>query len=157
MNTPPDMPSGLTIFAIGVVIMTMFVLLLWAVNELPKKLRALMSRSGGGGGDSPAAPVSIPVSDTSIKPAPAPAAAPDIDAVNTGMPRVSRDITPDELVVLLAVLRGPDGKHRYTANAIFTLVGGNRNAVMETIRDVRSGPPAPVYRPLGDDKRPILT
>ena len=50
-TTPPDMPSGLTIFAIGITIMTAFVLLLWAVNVLPKKLRALMSRSGGGGGE----------------------------------------------------------------------------------------------------------
>jgi len=50
-TTPPDMPSGLTIFAIGIVILSIFLALLWAVNELPKKVRALMSRSGGGGGE----------------------------------------------------------------------------------------------------------
>ena len=43
-NTPADMPSGLTIFAIGFVIMLAFVLLLWAVNVLPGKLREIMSR-----------------------------------------------------------------------------------------------------------------
>jgi hypothetical protein len=35
---PNDMPSGLTIFAIGFCLMLAFVLLLWAINVLPGKI-----------------------------------------------------------------------------------------------------------------------
>lgn len=71
---------------------------------------------------------------------------PDIDAVNTDMPRLSRNITDNEMIVLLAMQRGKDGKHRYSANAIHTLVGGDRNTVMATIKELRAVPPPALFR-----------
>jgi hypothetical protein len=78
-------------------------------------------------------------------------AAPDMDAPNAGMPRVSRDITTSDEIVLLAVLRAPDGSYRHTANKIYQFVGGDRNSVLEKVREVRA---KPVYRPLTPDHRP---
>lgn len=73
-------------------------------------------------------------------------AAPDIDAENTDMPRLSRNITDREMIVLLAMQRGTHGKHRYSANAIHTLVGGDRNTVLATIKQLREVPPPALYR-----------
>lgn len=72
---------------------------------------------------------------------------PDMDAENPGMPRLSRAISDGDLIAFLAVVRGKDGKHRYTANAIFALVGGDRNAVLARIKEIRAGPPQAVYPP----------
>jgi len=78
------------------------------------------------------------------------AAAPDIDAENTGMPRLSNKLTDGEMVVLLSTQRGKDGKHRYSANQIHTLVGGDRNAVMARVKELRAGvPPAEYMQPDG--------
>lgn len=71
--------------------------------------------------------------------------APDMDAENPGMPRLSRTITDNEMIVLLAVQHGRDGKHRYSANAIHALVGGDRNTVMATIKELRATPPPAEY------------
>ncbi len=67
--------------------------------------------------------------------------APDIDAQNAGMPRISRNITDGELIVLLAVIRGKNGKPRFSANAIVSLMGGDRNAILERVRELRAVPP----------------
>lgn len=75
-----------------------------------------------------------------------PPAAPDIDAVNAGMPRLSRDITDNEMIVLLAAQRGKDKKYRYSANAIHGLVGGDRNTVLATIKSIRDVPPPAEFR-----------
>ncbi len=76
--------------------------------------------------------------------------APDIEAADADMPRVSRNITDSEMVVLLAAQRGKDGKPRYSANAIHTLVGGDRNAVLARIKELRAVAPPPEYmRPDG--------
>ena len=105
-------------------------------------------------------PVYIPVSETGIHadtsapiPAPADRAAPDIEAPNRGMdddgwqlPRVSRHISDGELIVLLAALRAPSGKHRFSANQIAALVGGNRNTVMARVKELRADAPL-VYPP----------
>jgi hypothetical protein len=64
-----------------------------------------------------------------------PKAAPDIDGVNSGMPRVSRDITSDELIVLLAVMRGKDRKPRFSSNQIHKLVGGSQRSACQSERD----------------------
>lgn len=74
------------------------------------------------------------------------AAAPDMDAENAGMPRLSRMISDADLIAFLAVLRGPGGKYRYSANAIFGFVGGDRNTVLARIKEIRDGP-KPVYPP----------
>jgi hypothetical protein len=76
---------------------------------------------------------------------PAAIPAPDMDARNSGMPRLSRDLSINDLIVLLSALRGPDGKPRFSANGIHSLVGGDRNTVLALVREVRSGPPAPVF------------
>lgn len=78
------------------------------------------------------------------------APAPDIDAANTDMPRLSRNITDNEMIVVLAMQRGKDGKHRYSANAIHALVGGDRNTVMARIKELReTKPPAEYFQPDG--------
>lgn len=56
------------------------------------------------------------------------------------MPRLSRTISDADLIAFLAVLRGPGGKYRYSANAIFGLVGGDRNTVLARIKEIRDGP-----------------
>lgn len=72
-------------------------------------------------------------------------AAPDIDAENTDMPRLSRTLGDGELIVLLAAQRGKDGKHRFSGNDIFKLMGGDRNAVLAKIKAVRATPPPAEY------------
>lgn len=94
-------------------------------------------------------PVSIPVSQYGMESGGmegAKDAAPDIDAGNTDMPRLSRTLTDSEMIVLLAAQRGKDGKHRYSANAIHTLVGGDRNAVLARVKELRAVPPPAVFR-----------
>jgi hypothetical protein len=160
-----DTPNGLLLFGIAFVLASLFVLTLWAVNVLPGKVRALLTpRDMSSANDAPAAPaadmepVYIPVSRYGMEPggmdAP-PSAAPDIDAQNTGMPRVSRDITSNELIVLLAVMRGPDRKPRFSANAIHTLVGGDRNTVMAKVKEIRNGPDAPVFPPRTPEQQQV--
>lgn len=112
--------------------------------------------------------VYIPVSQYGMEPSDmeiGEAFAPDIDAENTGMPRLSNKLTDNEMIVLLATQRGKDNKHRYSANAIHTLVGGDRNTVMATIKSLRDVPPpalfrqedgttAPASRPITGQRRP---
>jgi hypothetical protein len=71
-------------------------------------------------------------------------APPYMDAANDGMdgwelPRISRCIDDGELIVLLAALREPSGKHRFSANQIHTLVGGERNTVLARVKEIRAG------------------
>ena len=97
--------------------------------------------------------VSIPVSRYGMAaggmdshPAAPEAGAPDMDAENAGMPRLSRTISDADLIAFLAVLRGPAGKYRYSANGIFGLVGGDGNTVLARIKEIRDGPKT-VYPP----------
>ncbi len=61
------------------------------------------------------------------------------------LPRISRHLSDDGLIVLLAVQRAPDGKHRFSANAIYTLVGGSRAAVLNRIKAIREPSPEPQF------------
>ena len=61
------------------------------------------------------------------------------------MPRISRALTGQELITMLALQR-KDGKYRSSANKIAEYVGGDRNIVLRQIREVREGPPAPQVR-----------
>lgn len=77
-------------------------------------------------------------------------AAPDMGAADADMPRVSRNITDNEMIVLLSMVRGKDGNHRYSANQIHTLVGGDRNAVLARVKELRATtPPAEYMKPDG--------
>lgn len=94
-------------------------------------------------------PVYIPVSQYGMDAggmADASPPAPDIDAVNTDMPRLSRSMPDNEMIVLLATQKGKDNKYRYSANAIHTLVGGDRNTVLATIKAIRDVPPPALFR-----------
>jgi hypothetical protein len=94
-------------------------------------------------------PVYIPVSQYGMElPGMGDAApiVPDIDAENTDMPRVSSKLSDQEVIVLLAAQRGKDNKYRYSANAIHSLVGGDRNTVLATIKELRTVAPPALYR-----------
>lgn len=85
--------------------------------------------------------------------------APDTDAANAGTsgweaPRLSTRLTDTETVTLLAVQRGKDGKHRYSANQIHALIGGARADVLAQVREVRQDAPA-VFRPLSDEQQQL--
>jgi hypothetical protein len=90
-------------------------------------------------------------------------AAPDIDAANAGMdddsykpPRISTHLSDAEMIVLLAAQRGKDGKHRFSANAIHALIGGDRNTVLARVKELRSGTPA-VFTPLTPEQQEFRT
>lgn len=87
-------------------------------------------------------PVYIPVSHTSMETGGMERDTPDIDALNTGMPRLSRDITIEAEIAFLAVIRNPDKSYRHSANKIAELMGGDRNTVLATVKAIRSGPEA---------------
>lgn len=54
--------------------------------------------------------------------------------------------TRNEIIITLAMLRGDDNKHLFSANAIYELVKGPRAETMNLIREVREGPAPAVYR-----------
>ena len=102
--------------------------------------------------------VSIPVSGIGMGVAgiePETRAAPDMDAENMAKPRISRNLSNNEVIVLLSSLRGPDGKQRYSANAIYKFVGGDRNTVLALIHEVRDGPTQAVFPPLSPEQRDL--
>ena len=158
-NPPADMPSGLTIFAIGFVVMLAFVLLLWGVNVLPGKVREIMSRM-----QAPAKSVSAGLDQSvdqsvqtglDIQTTPALAsglntATPDMDAEQWPMPPISAYLTDNEFLVLLARQKTRSGGWRLSANAIVKVVGGDRTQVLKTVREVREGPAE--YKPLSAEQ-----
>jgi len=124
------------------------------VMSRPASMRRPRRRSG---------PVSIPVSGMPyqgggmvLDRTPLIAAAPDMDAPNASI-RL-RSLPEGDLLALLAVQRGADGKHRFSGNKIYALLGGDRNAVLDRIREIREGTPAqrPSYPKLADDKTRVL-
>lgn len=56
------------------------------------------------------------------------------------MPRISAYLSDNEVIVMLARLKLPDGKYRYSANKIVDTVGLNRNEVLDIVRQVRAAP-----------------
>lgn len=150
-----DMPSGLVIFLLGFGLLLTFVLFLWAVNTLPGKVRAVMSRPlAPAGSDSAALERSIDQSaPTSLQPQTTPASAsglndnpPDMDAENWPMPPISAYLTDSEFLIMLARQKTRGGGWRLSANAIVKVVGGDRTQVLKMIREVREGPAE--FRPL---------
>lgn len=71
---------------------------------------------------------------------------PDTTAVNTGTPqRTSTTRQSDaELVAYLAMARTPDGKERFSANAIAVIMGGTRSEVLDQVRAIRKLPMYPL-------------
>lgn len=70
---------------------------------------------------------------------------PDTTAVNAGTPhRTSSTRQSDaELVAYLAMARTPDGKERFSANAIAVIMGGTRSEVLDQVRAIRKLPTYP--------------
>jgi hypothetical protein len=136
----------------------------WAARQeqryTPRRY-VVLSSWGGDESESISDPVYIPVSNTSTPEPGMDTATPDMDAEKNEMPRLSRDITPTDELALLCVIRNPDGKHRHSANDIYKFVGGDRNKVMATIREIRGTPaPAEFRQPDGSTapaSRPVTT
>jgi hypothetical protein len=85
----------------------------------------------------------------------APRALPDTDVPGGGtLPRLSLRLSDSEMIALLATQRGRDGKHRYSANQIHTLVGGARADVLGQVRALRTDAPA-VFRALTDEQQQL--
>jgi len=170
-NPPADMPSGLTIFAIGFCLMGTFLLFLWGVNYLkgwrprdmssapaqpaaPKQSARLVvdqSAATSLAQQTSAAPTSglEPAADRGL---------PDMDAEQTGlaqweMPRVSRYLTDDEFLTMLAAQKLRDGRWRLSANKIVAMVGGDRTYVLGIIRQVREAPTE--FKPLTPEQQQV--
>lgn len=71
----------------------------------------------------------VPVPGTSIE-----------DGTDWQMPRISAYLTDNEFTIFLARQKLRDGKYRLSANKIHDAVGGNRNDVLEIVRQVRAVP-----------------
>lgn len=165
-----DTPNGLLLFGISFGVLLTFVLVLWAINVLPGKVRGLFNMSTSD--DTPPAPsagtgvVHVPVlhtgsevGTTSRALGGTEVAAPDTDALEDGTegwntPRISTRLSDTETIALLAAQRGKDGKHRYSANQIHGLVGGARADVLAQVRALREGAPA-VFPPLTPEQQQL--
>jgi hypothetical protein len=71
------------------------------------------------------------------------------------LPRLSARLSDAEMIVLLATQRRADGKHRYSANQIQTLIGGDRNTVLARVKELRYNAPPIVYRPLAPEQQQL--
>jgi hypothetical protein len=91
--------------------------------------------------DTSAVHVPVPSTDTSGGTAPE---ARDISGDRWPMSVTTRD-TDQVIVTYLAAQKRPDGKYRFSANEIYTLVKGPRAEVLAQVRAIREGPPEPVY------------
>ncbi len=89
--------------------------------------------------------VSIPVSDTSIET--------DIDEQ---MPRITAYLTDDEFLIFLVRQKLRDGKYRLSANKVYEVVGGNRNDVLDIVRQIRAAPDFPHRTPDQEQQRAEL-
>lgn len=109
--------------------------------------RSLMVSDGDGEDETQgAAPVSISVSDMAYRPPPQGADIADMDAQIIDMRRVARDITDDQILMLLCELRKPNGTYRHSMNEVYRRVGGDRNTVMAKIKAIRENAPAAQFR-----------
>jgi len=158
MNTLGDLiMAGLIIAAVAIVPYKIAKAWLWpivrpafvslfsgpTVNHSGDRAPVVMSRSEKAPPEtSDMRAVSIPVPDTSIN-----------ADTPWQMPRVSAYLSENELTVLLARQKKKDGKHRFSANEIFTIMGGNRNEVLKLVREVRE---TPEYAPIDAERQPLL-
>ena len=67
--------------------------------------------------------------------------------------RISRRLTDVELIALLAVQRTPEGKERFSANAIAALIGGTRSEVLAQVRAIRNVAPPAAFPPLSSEQQ----
>jgi hypothetical protein len=70
---------------------------------------------------------------------------PDTHAARPGTVNIPLDITGNDLIALLAVLKQPKNGKPLSANDIADLVGGHRATVLARVKEIRSGAPAPAY------------
>ena len=85
----------------------------------------------------------------------------DTDAVRAGTAertgtaalRISRRMTDVEVIALLAVQRTPEGKERFSANAIAALVGGTRSEVLAQVRAIRNVAQPAAFPPLSAEQQ----
>jgi len=75
--------------------------------------------------------------DTTAVPVPVPGTSTATEEPAWQLPRVSRRLSDRELLILLAAQIGKDNKPRFSANALHTLLGGNRSEVLALIREAR--------------------
>ena len=78
-------------------------------------------------------------------------AAPDMDAEQWEMPRISAYLSDDEFLVFRARQKTRNGGWRLSANQIVKTVGGDRTQVLKTIREVREGPAE--FKPLSAEQQ----
>ena len=79
--------------------------------------------------------------DTQSEPVHEPSNEPNIKSPNL------REMSDNELLVWLAVLRKPDGGYRFTANKVYEIVGGTRKdvlALVAELRDSKKPEPTPI-------------
>jgi len=107
---------------------------------------SIMSREEQPQEQPPAPAIYVPVSSMAYQPPPQPGDSPDIDAQISDMRQIARDITDEQALILLCHRRTKDGKPRYSANRIYELVGGDRNAVLARIKAIRDDAPPPQFR-----------
>jgi hypothetical protein len=73
------------------------------------------------------------------------------------MPPISRRLSDDEIITLLAMQRTPENRYRFSANEIAQLVKHTRNEVLEQVRTVRgTRPPAGPFSTLESTRRPSV-
>lgn len=62
-------------------------------------------------------------------------------------PRTNKRLADAEIIALLSTLKGDNGKHRFSANEIATLVKGTRQDVLDQVRAIRNLPQYPPVTP----------
>lgn len=62
-------------------------------------------------------------------------------------PRTNKRLADAEIIALLSTLKGDNGKHRFSANEIATLVKGTRMDVLDQVRAIRNLPQYPPVTP----------
>lgn len=165
-----DTPNGLLLFAISFGVLLIFVLLLWAINVLPGKVRAYLNMLSED--VQPAAPArsAKPVLDRSAptsleRQTSTPEVSgldaddngdlPDMDAENTTWeaPRVSPYLNDNEFIVFLASQKLRNGKYRLSANDIVKAAHSDRTEVLAIVRQVREA--AAEFKPLTPEQAQV--
>jgi hypothetical protein len=148
--TPPDEPNTLVLFAICLAGAFGLIGLLklnhwWATRHTRRHHYVAPADSRHPAvADTSAVHVPVPRTDTGARTTP-----PALDITNdtNPAPRIGRRLRDDEIIAMLALQKGEDGgKYRFSANQIYELVKGPRAEVLDQIRALRDGPPAPQVR-----------
>jgi hypothetical protein len=149
----PEGTSPTEIVIVVVVLTIIAAILLVLLFRWTRPRDEIMASAGAAPpADPPAQVVHVPVAATGTEAsgtAPPDRDSPDTTAAEGGfeMPRLSRHNRDRERIIYLATQLKPDGKHRFSANEICTLMKGNPRAdVLKLVRELRE--PKPEYRPL---------